>query len=97
MDVLNEQQIREQIIDPALTRLNNETLPATGAALSAVLTPAIAEISNVLNGVLQGLQATADKAVADLHTEIAALDGWTVEIGPISIPPITIRLSAPKQ
>ena len=45
------------------------------------------------------LQAVVDKAAADLANLVAQQDGWTLTINvpPIQIPPITVRLTKPKE
>ena len=70
----------------------DEVVNRAGTALNGELNSAAAQLSNIVSGALQGLQAALDKEVAAVQSTIAALDGWTVEI---TIPSITLRLSGP--
>jgi hypothetical protein len=94
MDILNEQKLKDSLVDPALDRIEKEVIPELKAQADAIL----AEASNVLHGTLVGLQAMADAIWVNLAKSIAGLDGWTltVEMPPIVIPPVTIRLRGPK-
>lgn len=62
-----------------------------GGVLAADLNTFVVNISNTLNGLAQLLQGTADKFIVDANTTLSSLDGWTLDISPI-----TIRLSKPK-
>lgn len=94
MDVIDEKKLTELVVNPMLDRIEKEVIPQVKAQADAIL----ASASNVINGTLVGLQAITDKAGADLAGIIAGLDGWTltVEMPPIAIPPVTIRLNGPK-
>jgi hypothetical protein len=93
MDVLNEQQLASVVVNPALDRLKTEIIPAIQAAARAELDHAMLQASNIISAALQGAQATEDKAAHDVVAILAGFDGWTATI---TIPPITIRLGAPK-
>ena len=94
MDVLNEAEIARLIVAPALDKIRTETIPALQAAVREELNNAVVQLSNVLNGALLAVQGTEDKAAHDVAALVAGLAGWTLDI---SIPPIMIRLSAPKE
>ena len=87
-------ELSVDLINPALDKIRAETVPAIQAAVRAELNNAIGQVSNVLAGVILGIQGTEDKAAADVRTIITGLDGWKLQI---DIPPITLRLSGPKE
>ena len=92
IDLLNTPAIDANIVDPFLDRLRNEVIPQIQAAVRAELNNAIAQGSNVVQGTLLGVQGVEDKAAADVQKIINGLDGWSVTIGPFTIPEIPIRL-----
>ncbi len=94
MDVIDEGKLRDVLVNPMLDRIEKEVIPSLKAQADAI----VAEASTIINATLGVLQAIADKAGADLAGIIAGLDGWTltVEMPPIEIPPVTIRLNEPK-
>jgi len=63
MDVLNEKQIYQDIVVPALANLSAALVPAVEAAFAR---------------------------------RLSSLEGWTVTIGPFTIPAIVVVLSGPK-
>ena len=98
IDALDEDRIRTQIVEPALnqaaTLLQSNIVPAVEAAASELGDRLIKEISGVLNGVLNGLQGITEKLVVDAGQLLAKQDGWELSI---TIPPITLHLSKPKE
>lgn len=96
MDVLNEAQLRKEVVDPAISRLNGETIPAVQAALHAELQFATSQLDSLGQSMLQGLRSSVTAALAEVSSVVAQQDGWTLEIGPITIPAISIRLTKPK-
>jgi hypothetical protein len=62
------------------------------ALITGDLNAAAVQFANVLNAALLVIQSTAEKAFQDLQATIAALDGWT-----LTIAPITITLRKPKE
>lgn len=93
MDILNTQAIDSNVIDPLLNRLKAEIIPALEGVIQRQANSGALQLSNIVQGTLLGIQATEDKAAADVRGLLAGLDGWTLDI---TIPPITLRLSAPK-
>jgi hypothetical protein len=55
----------------------------------------VLQLSNVIAGTLQGMQGVEDKAAADLDRLVERLDGITVEVDPIVIPKIVVRVKVP--
>lgn len=96
MDFLNEKALFQDTLRPALDKVDQETIPAVERALQRQVEAAAAQLAGIVAGALEGLQAAGEKLLADARREIAALDGWAVEIGEIRIPPISIRLTGPK-
>lgn len=99
MDVLNEQALHDKVTDPAITRLNTETIPALQKALNDVLQPALTAVSTDLSNLGASLNADLQARFRDVESLVNSLDGWSLDISipPITIPPITIRLSKPKE
>jgi hypothetical protein len=93
MDVLNEKDIFQQIVSPLVDRVNKETIPALENALAARLNAGMEQVSNVVAGVLVGLQGIEDKTNSDVKTLMESMDGWQLEI---TVPPITIKLKRAK-
>jgi hypothetical protein len=85
MDVLNEKDIYQQIVSPLVDRANRETIPALEKALGERINSAIEQVSNVVAGALVGLQGIEDKANGDVKALVESLDGWQLEIAPITI------------
>lgn len=81
------------LADPLVNRVRDELIPALQTAVAVSVDRAAAQLSNIVAAALQGIQATEDKAATDVRGLLAGLDGWTLEI---TVPPITIRLTAPK-
>jgi hypothetical protein len=94
MDVIDERKLSDVVVNPALDRIEKEVIPQMKQQADAIL----AEVSNIINGTLAGLQSMTDAIWVNLAKSIAGLDGWTltVEMPPIAIPPVTIRLNGPK-
>lgn len=67
----------------------DEAIDRAKAAGSQLTSDAAAQIK-------QSLLASIDGAYTAATRLLAAQDGWTLEIGPITIPAITIRLTKPK-
>jgi hypothetical protein len=97
MDILNTQAIDANVVDPLLDRLKKEIIPQLQTVVREEVNNAIAQASNVINGTLLGIQGTEDKAASDVAKIVKSLDGWTVTVGPFTIPAIPIQLSAPKE
>jgi hypothetical protein len=97
MDFLNEKQIHDEIITPTLDRLQREILPALETMLADRVKAATDQLSNIVSGAVLGAQGVEDKTASDLRAIMASLDGWTLTVSmpPISIPAITLRLTAP--
>lgn len=97
LDVINEDAIRTQIVEPLITQLTtnltNAIIPALRDALDESLDRALSELGNVLRGGTDSVQAIADKLIHDVDGLIAKQAGWEVEI---VIQPIKIRLGKPK-
>jgi hypothetical protein len=91
MDVLNEKDIYQQIVSPLVDRINKETIPALENALAARINEATVQVSSMVAGALVGLQGIEDKANSDVKALVESLDGWQLEIAPI-----TIRLTRAK-
>lgn len=70
LDILNAQgavnSIDSNVIDPLLDRLKGEIIPALEAVIQRRVDSAIEQASNVIRGALDGVQATEDKAAADI-------------------------------
>lgn len=94
MNAIDNEKLSSVNINPALDRLKNEIIPTLQAAMRSELNNGILQLSNVVQGALLAVQATEDKAAADVRGLLAGLDGWTLDI---TIPPITIRLTTPKE
>lgn len=97
MDVINEKDVSEKIVTPALDKIANEIVPAIERALQRQVEAAMSRVAVVLADGLGALQSTADRLRDGVRADLDALDGWTVEIGEIRIPPISIRLTKPKE
>ena len=82
-----------QVVDRAHVELD-ETVDRAAKEIGEQGTALIGQASNVIHGLLTGVQAVLDKAVTDLNATIAGLDGWTATI---TIQPITIRLDKPQK
>jgi hypothetical protein len=89
MDLIDEQKVANVIINPALDRLEKEVIPQ----LRDVLTEVVAKMSTVADTLVADVSVVELSAAADLRRLVAGFDGWTLTI---QVPPITIRLNAPK-
>ena len=98
MDLLNTQAIDANVIDPLLNRLKAELIPQLEAVIQRRVDSAIEQASNVIHGVLVGVQGIEDKSATDVRGILASLDGWTVQVAlpPIQLGPVTIRLTKPE-
>jgi hypothetical protein len=79
-------------LKPAIDQVDTQTIPTLENAENAVVNNAVGQLNNIVAGALLALQATVSKATVDIQSMITGLDGWAATI---TIPPITIRLSAP--
>lgn len=93
MDFLNEQDIYVKIVDPAITRLNAETIPALKVAFSEVLADAIPQLKLATGEVLgealsmvhvevakalESVQTTIAQALLDVQASVRSLNGATL-------------------
>jgi len=103
MDPLNSTALEAAgiaIVDRAQQALGAERV-ALLAALDAREGPLVLQLSNLLAGALQGLQATEDKAAGDLHGLLDRLNGASVAMSleegravwKLSIPPRKIDIT----
>ena len=79
----------KQTLDDAVSRAQaagDELVDRITARLNAAMLPAIAAAQKAADEIV-------DRASCEIDRTIAGLDGWTVTI---TIPPIVIRLNAPK-
>jgi hypothetical protein len=93
MDVESKQTIADSIAGAQTAA--DEVVDRAVAALAVLLKPAITQLlngfGNTASSLLVAAEKLADSADSDVTAIIAGLDGWTLEIAPI-----TIRLSKPK-
>lgn len=87
MNVVDGEALRHTAIDPALTRLHEETIPGLQSALDACVDRAVASASaglaGIITGVFTGLDGLAEKLKGDVTTmldRVAALEGYEAEI-----------------
>lgn len=66
MDILNTQAIDSNVIDPLLNRLKAEIIPALEGVIQRQANSGALQLSNIVQGTLIGIQATEDKAAADI-------------------------------
>lgn len=92
MNLLDGAELSRTAITPALDKIERELIPQLDAVVKTRVDDLTEQMSNVLSGVLQGVQATADKATVELTHLLAELDGWT-----LVIPEIRIQLRAPEK
>ena len=78
-----------QIVDRAQAAADIE-LKQVNLILGQQISAAVLQISNVIHGLLDGLQAIEDKSAADGHSLIDRLDGWTLTAT------ATVTLNKPK-
>ena len=78
-------------IDAAVDAVNIKTVPLLEAAVgrqlaqatkdtAEIVDRAVLEVSNTLNGALQGIQAITDKAARDLGAIVSRMDGASVTL-----------------
>lgn len=88
------------VIKAAVDQLHaaaDEVVDRLNAALTVNLNSALLRSDIMLGRGADVIRAILAGTVVDLQTTIKSLDGWTMDIGPITIPPFTIRLSKPKE
>jgi hypothetical protein len=69
-------EINRQTV-PQIERVLDEAVADMNSHLAANIDRAVGQISNVVQGALVGVLATADKASVGLVALMAAQDGWT--------------------
>jgi hypothetical protein len=93
MDVESKQTIAESIA--AAHTAGDEVVDRAAKALAAAMAPQIAQllngVANSASTLLAAVERVTTNAGVELSEIIGQLDGWTLEIAPI-----TIRLSRPK-
>lgn len=94
MDVESKETISAEIAEAKAA--GQDLLQSVNQIVAAQLGAAATQLSSIVKGAILGAQAIEDKAQADLSSLVLSLDGWTVEIGPITVPAISIRLTKPK-
>jgi hypothetical protein len=88
MDPLNLETIKATIDE-----VNSTTIPLLEAAIgrqlaqankdaAEIVDRAVGEISNIINGALQGVQAITAKAMIDLNAIVDRLNGASFSLGP---------------
>ena len=84
---LESQQTLDEVVDrvtakvvPALEAAMGRQLAQMNTDLAAALDRATSELSGISAGALQGIQAIADKAAADLNALVSRVDGVTLKI-----------------
>ncbi len=91
-DVVNEQKLKDVVIDPALTRIETVTVPAIEAAghrLVAQIEEALSrQVAGLIGGLVTAGARLLETADGDISKLLAGLDGWNLQI--------SVRLTAPK-
>lgn len=91
MDVIDEKKLHDQVVEPALDRLDAtvgrvpaEIIPALEATMHRLLASAAESIHALLGDAIDRAQrslfAVEGKATSDLGALITGLDGWTLDI-----------------
>jgi hypothetical protein len=71
MNVIDEKRVKEEIIDPALNRLETVTVPAIEAALQRQIDGATGKLAVVIGGALPGLGGLLAQADGDASRLLA--------------------------
>jgi|SRR5215471_327729 len=95
MDVIDEGKLRDQLVKPTLDRLESQTIPALQQALDHELLTAGTIVRGLVDEAVQKITTAGESLLAEARELLKEQDGWTLEIGPITIPAITIRLTKP--
>ncbi len=73
----------------------DEFVDRLSAALQSNLSTGASDLTAIADQLAVSAQALETKTVNDLDQTISELDGWTLDIGPITIPAFSIRLNKP--
>ena len=71
-----------------LAQANTDIATLINTNVTALVDRLVSEVSNVVNGALQGVQSVASKATVDLNSIVDKLDGAAITV--------TINLAKPK-
>jgi len=101
MDLLNEDQVREKIVIPFVSKVNAETIPALKAAVVDVVHEAVNRLqSDVLKTATEQLSALLGQTANEVQLAARMLDGATLTIEPVqvelTISKCTVRLTIPR-
>ena len=95
LDLIDEGKIKSGIIDPTLDRVEKETIPQLGKTTQDAENNIATQLSNIVAGTLQAIQASFDKLVSDANHLLDRANGAELTIGPIVVPEFTIKLRVP--
>jgi len=76
-----------------LKNAGDELVDRLGAVMQSALSTAASDLTAISDRLGERLEDTETKTMADVGATITGLDGWRLDIGPITIPAFPIRLS----
>jgi hypothetical protein len=101
LDFINEQDIRDKIVDPAITRLNIETIPALQSATIAALNLAFERVRSEVMAATDQLAGLMGHTINDVQLTLRMINGASLTIKPVtlqvSLSEIRINLNLPPQ
>jgi len=99
MDLFNEKAFYADVVSPAISRLNQETVPALRNGVEGIVQQLFDRLKLELARSLQQIESTCKSTVDNVQTSIRSLDGANLSMESFSIqitvPALTIKLQVP--
>lgn len=94
--IINEDDLLNKLVRPALQEIQDQTIPAVRYALAVEIDRFVDEIGKVIGGLPTAIQNVGTKILSDANLTLLQQDGWTLEVH-WPQDPIRIRLTKPKE
>lgn len=72
MDFINETDVFNKIVSPAIDKINNETIPTAERAIQRQVEAAAAQLNGLLTDALIAFRTSAESLIEELDQKIAS-------------------------